>query len=202
MFEKNYPQGYKLKNGEEVTIRILKSEDEEVLLEFFQSLPEAELHYFRADVRSREVVRRWTTESTDRSRRITLVAFHKGRMIGEWALLHREHGWSRHVCELRGIIHPDWRNLGLGNKLLYDLLTIAHELEKEKVIIEVLAQQRDTIRRFEKIGFQREALFKNHVKDARGRAQDLIVMSMDLVPAWRKMEELIHDRADHGGGGG
>jgi RimJ/RimL family protein N-acetyltransferase len=201
-FEKNYPQDYNLKNGEEVTIRLLAPQDEEEMFRFFSSLSDSEIDYFRANVRDRGVVRKWCQESKDYSRRIPLLAFHQDRMIGEWALLHREHGWSRHVCELRGIIHPRWRNLGLGNKLLHDLLTIAHELEKEKVIIEVVAQQRDTIRRFEKIGFQREALFKNHVKDARGRVQDLIVMSMDLMPAWRKMEELIHDRADHGGGGG
>jgi hypothetical protein len=32
--------------------------------------------------------------------------------------------------------------------------------------------------------------------------QDLLVLSMELVPAWKKMEALIHDRADHGAGGG
>jgi RimJ/RimL family protein N-acetyltransferase len=201
-FEKNYPKSYKLKNGEEVTIRPLSPQDEEAMIQFFSSLSDTEIDYFRGNVRDREVLRKWCKESKDFSRRIPLVAFHKDRMIGEWALLHREYGWSRHVCELRGTIHPNWRNLGLGNKLLHDLLTIAREFEKEKVIIEVVAQQKDPIRRFEKIGFQREALFKNHVKDSRGRVQDLIVMSMDLVPAWRKMEELLHDRADHGGGGG
>ena len=201
MFEKNYPQSYKLKNGQEVTIRLLSPQDEEEMLRFFQSLPEAELNYFRVDVRAPEVIHKWTKQ-IDFERRIPLVVFHGMRMIGEWALLHREHGWSRHVCELRGIVHPDWRNLGLGNKLIYDLLTIAHELEKEKVIVEVVAQQKLVIQRFEKLGFQREALFKNHVKDARGRMQDLLVLSMELVPAWKKMEALIHDRADHGAGGG
>lgn len=201
MFEKNYPQTYKLKNGQEVTIRLLSPQDEEEMLRFFQSLPEAELNYFRVDVRAPEVIHKWTKQ-IDFERRIPLVVFQGKRMIGEWALLHREHGWSRHVCELRGIVHPDWRNLGLGNKLIYDLLSIAHELEKEKVIVEVVAQQKLVIQRFEKLGFQREALFKNHVKDARGRLQDLLVLSMELVPAWKKMEALIHDRADHGAGGG
>ncbi|MBM3324352.1 MAG: GNAT family N-acetyltransferase [Calditrichaeota bacterium] len=202
MFEKNYPLTYKLKNDQEVTIRLLSPQDDEELFRFFSSLSDSEIDYFRANVRKREVVGKWSKESIDYSRRITLVAFHQGRIIGQWALLHREHGWSRHVCELRGIVHPDWRHLGLGNKLIYDLLTIAHELEKEKVIVEVVARQKEVMRYFEKVGFQREALFKNHVKDDRGRMQDLIVMSMDLMPAWRKMEELVHDRADHGGGGG
>ena len=127
------------------------------------------------------------------------MVFHEKQIIAEWAVLHRDHGWTRHVCEIRGMIHPDWRGLGLGNMLFYDLLTIAHELEKEKVVVEVLAQQKLVIQRFEKIGFQREALFKNHVKDARGRVSDLLVLSMQLEPAWKKMEELVHDMGDRGG---
>lgn len=197
-FEKNFPQTYKLKNGKEVEIRLLAPEHEEALNQFFASLPEAELTYFRTDVRKPETIRGWI-ENLDYKYRIRLAAFDKDRIIAEWAVLHRDHGWSRHVCEIRGMVHPDWRGLGLGNMLIYDLLSIAHELEKEKVIIEVLAQQKLVIRRFQKIGFHREALFKNHVKDARGRLQDLIVLSMELVPAWKKMEELVHDLSDRGG---
>lgn len=196
-FEKNYPQTYKLKNGEEVVIRLLEPRDEKELNRFFASLPEAELNYFRTDVRNPEIIHGWI-ENIDHQRRIRLVVFHKERMIAEWAVIHREYGWSRHVCEIRGMIHPDWRGLGLGNMLIYDLLTIAHELEKEKVVLEVLAQQKLVIRRFEKIGFQQEALFKNHVKDSRGRVSDLIVMSMELEPAWKKMEQLVHDMSDRG----
>jgi ribosomal protein S18 acetylase RimI-like enzyme len=197
-FEKNFPQTYKLKNGKEVAIRLLAPEHEQALDQFFASLPESELTYFRTDVRNHETIRGWI-ENLDYKYRIRLVAFDKDRIIAEWAVLHREHGWSRHVCEIRGMVHPDWRSQGLGNMLIYDLLSIAHELEKEKVIIEVLAQQKLVIRRFQKIGFHREALFKNHVKDARGRLQDLIVLSMELVPAWKKMEELVHDLSDRGG---
>lgn len=197
-FEKNYPQTYKLKNGKEVVIRLLEPDDEKKLNRFFESLPETELHYFRTDVRNSETISGWI-ENLDHKWRVRLVAFHGDRMIAEWAVLHREHGWTRHVCELRGMVHPDWRGLGLGNILIYDILTIAHELEKEKVIVELLAQQKLVIRRFEHIGFQKEALFKNHVKDSRGRLEDLIVMSMELEPAWKKMEQLVHDMGDHGG---
>ncbi len=197
-FEKNFPQTYKLRNGRAVEIRLLAPEHEQALDQFFASLPEAELTYFRTDVRNPDTIRGWI-ENLDYKYRIRLVAFDKDRIIAEWAVLHRDHGWSRHVCEIRGIVHPDWRGQGLGNMLIYDLLSIAHELEKEKVIIEVLAQQKLVIRRFQKIGFHREALFKNHVKDARGRLQDLIVLSMELVPAWKKMEELVHDLSDRGG---
>lgn len=196
-FEKTFPQTYKLKNGKEVTIRPLEPQDEEALNEFFASLPEAELSYFRTDVRNPETIRGWI-ENLDHKWRVRLVVFFEDQIIAEWAVLHRDHGWTRHVCEFRGMIHPDWRGLGLGNMLMYDLLTIAHELEKEKVIIEVLAQQKLVIQRFEKIGFQREALFKNHVKDSRGRVSDLIVMSMELEPAWKKMEQLVHDMSDRG----
>ena len=198
MFTDTFPQTYTLKNNKKVVIRLLEAGDEKELNRFFASLPEAEINYFRSDVRNPETIHGWV-EDIDNKWRVRLVVFHEKQMIAEWAVLHRDHGWTRHVCEIRGMIHPDWRGLGLGNMLFYDLLTIAHELEKEKVTVEVLAQQKLVIQRFEKIGFQQEALFKNHVKDARGRVSDLIVLSMELEPAWKKMEHLVHDLGDLGG---
>ncbi len=198
MFTDNFPQTYKLKNGKEVVIRLLEAGDEKELNRFFASLPEAEINYFRSDVQNPETIRGWI-EDIENKWRVRLVVFYEDQIIAEWAVLHRDFGWTRHVCEIRGMIHPDWRGLGLGNMLIYDLLTIAHELEKEKVIVEVLAQQKLVIQRFEKIGFQQEAFFKNHVKDARGRVSDLIVLSVELEPAWKKMEKLVHDMGDRGG---
>ncbi|MBU1937287.1 GNAT family N-acetyltransferase [bacterium] len=197
MFTDNFPQTYTLKNKKKVVIRLLEAGDEKELNRFFASLPEAEINYFRSDVQNPETIRGWI-EDIENKWRVRLVVFYEDQIIAEWAVLHRDFGWTRHVCEIRGMIHPDWRGLGLGNMLIYDLLTIAHELEKEKVIVEVLAQQKLVIQRFEKIGFQQEAFFKNHVKDARGRVSDLIVLSMELEPAWKKMEQLVHDMGDRG----
>lgn len=197
MFTDNFPQTYTLKNKKKVVIRLLEAGDEKELNHFFASLPEAEINYFRSDVQNPETIRGWI-EDIENKWRVRLVVFYEDQIIAEWAVLHRDFGWTRHVCEIRGMIHPDWRGLGLGNMLIYDLLTIAHELEKEKVIVEVLAQQKLVIQRFEKIGFQQEAFFKNHVKDARGRVSDLIVLSMELEPAWKKMEQLVHDMGDRG----
>ena len=45
----------------------------------------------------------------------------------------------------------------------------------------------------EALGFQREAVLKDHVTDLRGRPHDLVIMTNYVAELWRKMEDAILD---------
>jgi RimJ/RimL family protein N-acetyltransferase len=194
-----YPKVFTLVDGRSVTVRSNEpSTDEPKLIRFMQSLPDNERIYFRDDVTDPEVIHKWVHES-DLSRTIPLLAEDDNNdIVANWTLHVREHGWTRQNAFIRGIIAPEWRKQGLATYIINELLKIAGELDIERVVIELVRPQEDLLKRYVEIGFEVDATLNNWVKDFRGRYHDLIIISMKLEPAWKKMELLLLEYDTHG----
>jgi len=59
MFEE-YPKCAKLRDGQEVILRLMVREDEQKLVEFFRRLPPEDRLFLKDDVTDPEVILRWT----------------------------------------------------------------------------------------------------------------------------------------------
>lgn len=195
---KNYPKAVQLHNGEEVIIRRLAPDDESELLRFMKSLPARERVYFRDDVTNPKVINGWCNESR-RDKIIPLIATKDDKIVASWSMHMRDHGWTRHLADLRGIIHPKLRRQGLGALMVYELLSLSKRMDVERVVIELVKPQQKLLKHFEGIGFSVVAILSNWIKDTKGKYQDLHILSMQLEPAWKKMEEMILDYGTHGG---
>lgn len=194
----DYPKTLKLNDGREVAARILEPRDEDELRRFLKALPPAERIRFRDDVTDPNVIRAWT-HNIDLNNVIPLIATHDGQIVANWTLHHRLHGWTRHHANIRGIVKPDWRGHGLATLMVYELLSIAGQIEIENVVLQLIHDQKREIGKYRKIGFEVEAKLKKWVKDLKGQYHDMYILSMKLEPAWRKMEEMILDYGTHGG---
>ncbi len=194
----SYPTEIEIRGGEKVTVRLMESKDEPALKEFFLSLPPEERVNFRDDVTDPEVVHEWSI-NIDLNRVIPLMAWYEDKVVANWTLHHREHGWTRHHGHVRGIVHPKWRGKGLATLMVRELLGFANQINIERVVIELVEPQTDLLQRYQKIGFKIDAVLKNWVKDFDGRYNDIHILSMNLEPAWKKMEELVMDYGTHGG---
>ncbi|MDP8240643.1 MAG: GNAT family N-acetyltransferase [Candidatus Hatepunaea meridiana] len=193
-----FPKTRKLKDGKEIIIRSLEKTDEDKLLRFMKALPTDERMYFRDDVTDPAVIHKWVYE-TDTSQVIPLVATYNGELISSWSLHLTDLFWTRHLAHIRGIVAPEYRGYRISSKMVYELLTIAGDLNIERVVIELAAQQKRLLARFTNIGFQLEAVLKDWAKDHSGQYNDLLILTMKLEPAWKKLEELILDYETHGG---
>jgi ribosomal protein S18 acetylase RimI-like enzyme len=89
-------------------------------------------------------------------------------------------GWTSHVGELRAIVQPDHRGLGVGQALVRLGLEMARELKLEKVTVEVMASNSGAIAMFEALGFRGEACLHGQVRDGDQRVQDLLILSVWL----------------------
>ena len=196
----NYPKERILNDGRKVTIRTNDpTTDEPELVRFMKSLPEEERVYFRDDVTDPEVIRKWVHES-DPLRTVPLLGVtEEGRIVANWTMHRLEHGWTRHNVFIRGIVDPEWRQQGLAIFIVPELLKIATDLDVERVVIELVRPQETLLRRYLDIGFEIDATLKNWVKDFQDHYHDLIIISMKLEPAWKKMEAMILDYGTHGG---
>ena len=193
-----FPKKFKLDETREIIIRPLEKTDEDELLRFMGDLPPDERVYFRDDVTDPAVIHRWIHE-TLLTRVIPLIALHEDKIVANWSLHLTEKLWTRHLAHIRGIVAPDYRGSRIADKMVYQLLTIAGSMDIERVVVELVSQQKRLLTRFTNIGFQLEAVLKDWTKDHSGRYNDLLILTMKLQPAWKRMEEMILDYGTHGG---
>ena len=132
-----YPKTLTLADQTEVVLRPLEGYDSRNLLDFFRRIPEKERYYMKEDVTSPDIIQGWTN-GIDFGRVIPIVAL-SGNVIVADATLHRSRAMARcHVGELRIVVDPDYRQAGLGRRLIRELLDIAASLKLSAVTFELV----------------------------------------------------------------
>lgn len=164
-----------LRDGRVVTIRPLDELDRRALLAFGRALPQGDLQYLEHDLTSPEMIARLiNARFAENWRQIVAVA---GDQIIGYAALRRLPGWSCHVANINLIVSAGWRRYGLGSALAQSLLEAAHELQIDKLTVEMLETQRASRAIFERLGFHIEGQLSGHACDRQGQRHTLIVMA-------------------------
>jgi RimJ/RimL family protein N-acetyltransferase len=154
-------------------------DDEDVILEFFESLTEQDRLYLRNDVSNPWVIRSWF-ENIDYKRVFPVIAFAGEKVVGNATLHRRPFSWMRHIAEIRIVVSPQFRQKGLARILANELYDNAIDEELEKLTAELAADQKVALKVFSRIGFKKESTLKDYVLDAKGDRHDLVVMTMNL----------------------
>lgn len=159
-----------------MNVRPLENDDRDGLRAFFARISESDRTFFKDDVLDPAVVAGWLHDQ--RGRRLVAVddgVGGDGAIIGYAAVL-PGFGWSSHVGELRLVVDPERRRAGVGKQLARQGLVTAIEMGRAKVVVDVIADHEGTIGLFSTLGFQAEALLRDHVRDRDGEVHDLIIM--------------------------
>jgi ribosomal protein S18 acetylase RimI-like enzyme len=169
--------------------------DKAALLSFFTRVPEGDRTFFREDVLAPGVIDAWFAEPAEPAEPSELaepaehrhVAVDGDEVVGYVAVL-PEVGWSSHVGELRVVVDPTRRRRGVGRALARYGLLEGLRLDLKKLVVEVVADQDATAQMFSALGFEVEALLKDHVRAADGTLRDLVVMAHFVEDAWAAMQ--------------
>lgn len=156
----------------DVPIRPIGRDDTEALRAFFQRVPEGDRTFFREDVLAEGAIANWLVQGTDQRD----VAVDGDDIVGYVGIVPLV-GWSSHVAELRVIVDPSRRRQGIGRALARHGLLAGIRHGFTKLVVEVVADQEPTVALFTHLGFQPEALLRDHVRDDKGDTHDLIVMA-------------------------
>ena len=160
------------------------------LEDFFRRVPESDHNSFAEDVLSPGVVQAWLDDS--RARRACAVE--DGRVLGYVAVLPLV-GWSAHVGSLRVVVDPEARGKGVGRELARAGLLSSLEMGLTKTVVEVVVDAVPAIGMFEALGFEPEALLRDHVRDKAGALHDLVVLSHEVEGTWSGMASAGIDEA-------
>jgi len=159
-----YVQLWKMKNGNPVTVRPIRPEDEPLLVRLHQALSERTvyLRYFQPLKLSQRTAHERLTRICfiDYDREMVLAVEQKKKdgspeiiAIGRLSKLH---GPGRDA-ELAVLVDDRYQGLGLGTELYRRLIAIAREEKLERVLSTILAENREMRAICQKLGFKMEA---------------------------------------------
>ena len=184
-----------LKDGTEVLIRLLRIDDLDRSLAFFQALPEEDRAYLRADVTKRDIVERRICSALRSDKIDRIVGLVGDEIVADGALEIGGDEWDRHVGELRVVVAHSYQRKGLGTLMMRELYEEAASRRVQEIVVRIMRPQKAAWAICRKLGFQEEVLLHDYLKDISGRKQDLILMRCDLEELWRRMEDYI-ERSD------
>jgi GNAT superfamily N-acetyltransferase len=172
----SYPRQIKLDDDRAFTLRLMEKADRDRMVDFARSLPPDDLLFLRKDITNPEVLNEWVRD-IERGRTVTVLAERSSELLAYGSLLLRETFWGRHMGEIRVLVRPDYRGLGLGFQLASDVFAIAKDAGIEQMIARMTTEQKRTRARLERLGFKKDAILRGFVRDREGKPRDLLVMS-------------------------
>jgi L-amino acid N-acyltransferase YncA len=161
-----------LPGGTQVLLRILGSDDRDQLINLYKCATDADLQFFRDDVRDTDLVARWV-EHVNLAHVVPVVAIVQDKIVGE-AMLQLGRGCDRHAAEVRIYLCNEFRRRGLGNALLKALIEIGRELGLRLLFARIAASQTREIRAFQALGFEVEHTFTDRLINSAGETQDVV----------------------------
>ena len=180
-------------------IRPLSAELQPALEAFFGRVPESDHNAFAEDVFEPGLVSSWLVDP--RGRRAVAVDgrdHDAERVVGYVAVLPLV-GWSAHVGSLRVVVDPACRGRGTGRELARHGLLTGLDMALAKLVVEVVVDAVPAIGMFEALGFEPEALLRDHVRDRTGTLHDLVVLSHLVESTWSGMSAAgIQEELGHG----
>ncbi|NCO40659.1 MAG: hypothetical protein AUJ96_11710 [Armatimonadetes bacterium CG2_30_66_41] len=185
-----YPKQVSLKNGVKLVLRPMEAEDVQALLEFFRALPLEDRQFLKHDVCATDVIQERADRLDYESVLPILAVTEAGRIVGDATLHVEQHGWSRHVGEIRCVVARDFQRTGIGTLLCRELFANAQQRGLDKIVAQMAEDQVGAQKVFQRLGFHKEAVLENHVTDLAGNKRNLILMSNHVDELWQQVENL------------
>ena len=173
-----YRQVFTLKDGARVLVRPLIKEDRQALLDLFLPVPLEDKQFMRDDVNDPRVLNAWI-DDLDYERVMPLVAVVGNRIVGN-ATLHFKDGPSRHRSEVRIFLAKDFRQRGVGSRMIQGLIELAKRRGLFMLEVEIVSDQSHIIKAFQSMGFETKCIFEDYFMLPDGGLRDVTYLVLRL----------------------
>jgi len=173
---------FKLSNGRTLTFDQLREQDLPQLIPVFNSIIQEGIYFHRNEgLPDLETARRWYQDRV-KAGLIFMVARVSNQLVGG-ASLEPGRGKASHIATLGIYLRKEFRNIGIGTRLMKAIIQTARERNFEIIKLKVFASNKRAIRLYKKFGFQECGKIKKGVKFPDGTYSDDIVMTLSLKKA-------------------
>lgn len=172
------------KTGREVVLRSAEKSDAEGLLEYLK-VTAAETPYLIREpaeiTLTIEQEEEFIQRIEDSEKELMLVATVDGKHIGNCSLMSMG-GFKRynHRCDVAIALYREYWGRGIGKTMLETILKVAKEIGYEQAELEVVADNKNAIILYEKLGFEKYGKFPNNMKYRDGKYADACWMMKKL----------------------
>lgn len=177
--KRSYPRSIPTDAGG-IELRHMAQADEAAVLDFARGLPVHDLLFLPRNISEPKVLSAWLKE-IERGAIVSLLAVKDTRVVGCGTIVRDVHSWSPHVGEIRNVVSPEVRGLGVGRALTQETFALALEMGLEKLVVQMTVDQVSGIALFEGLGFRGEALLREHVRDRDGNKHDIVVLGHNVA---------------------
>jgi ribosomal protein S18 acetylase RimI-like enzyme len=174
-----------------IDLRELRPQDADALRNFFTDIPDEDRTFFKEDITdAKAVADRWLSDQ----RSVCRLAFDNGVVVAFAALVLGVERMS-HVGDLRLVVASHARRRGIGLALARRMLLEGVEHDLKKVTVDIAAGNEGAVQMFREMGFQPEALLRDHLRDPDGQLHDLVMLAHGVDEQWSAMLTLGLDDA-------
>jgi L-amino acid N-acyltransferase YncA len=166
-----YRQVFTLKDGARVLVRPLVHEDRQMLMELFLPIGSDDKRYIRHDVNDPKVINQWI-DGLDYDKVFPLVAEVNHRVVGVSSLHFRE-GAARHRAEVRIYLSKEYRQRGVGSRMLAGLIEVAKRRGLFFMEVEIVSDQSHMIKAFHNLGFETRCVLEDFFMLPDGEVRDV-----------------------------
>jgi RimJ/RimL family protein N-acetyltransferase len=178
MAHENLPKTVEL-GGNPYNFRLMTADDRDAILNFAQTLSEADLWFMRRDITQPMAVDEWINDITH-DKATSILVEHDEQIIAYGSIYYNQLFWNRHIAEMRVMVSAGHRGRGMGQKIARELTLIAKEMGMDKVIVYMAASDQSARRMVDYLDFKPEAILSDWIKGRDERTHDLLIMSTDL----------------------
>jgi ribosomal protein S18 acetylase RimI-like enzyme len=154
------------------------------LVDFFHELSQRDLTLIKEDVTNQAAVAEWPNQPGQQWLALD------GTAIAGYVAVRPLPQWSDHVGELRLVVHPARRRVGVGRTLARHALAEAIRAGRRKLVVELADDQEHALAMFSSLGFTGEALLRDHIRDRDGEFHDLVMLAHFVEGTWASMDAI------------
>lgn len=172
------------KLGRTVILRNARPEDSAALIEYLRTTSTETPYLIREPEEitiTEEQENQFIQAKIDAERELMLVAFIDGKHIGNCSLMSiAPYKRYSHRCDVAIALYKEFCGCGIGKAMLQTVLDVAKNIGYEQAELEVMAENKDAIAMYEKLGFKRFGTFPDNMKYAEGSYMDAYWMMKKL----------------------
>jgi len=170
---------FQLKDGRAVIFNELNAQDLPKMMQVFNSVIEEQVYFPRDEgVPDLETARQWYQEHC-KAGLLYLAARVDGEFIGG-ATIEPGRGKTSHMAYFGIYLEQQFRNLGIGTRLIKRIIEIAQEKGFELIKLTVFSSNQKALRLYQRFGFKEVGRIKAGVKFSNGTYNDEIIMVLNL----------------------
>ena len=175
---------YKLRNGEEVNVRVPQEKDAEGVI-FVMKQVDTESKFlgrapgeFKTSVeREKELIK----DVADDSDSSWFIAEYRGKVVGQCSVgLVRRNRRFRHRAGLGFVLLKDYWNLGIGGKMMQECIKWAKEHNIEQLELEVVTTNEHALKMYKSFGFKIVGTVYKELKYDDGSYANAYMMQLEL----------------------